>query len=556
MTGTGLPAPPASVRRAALVVVCLAACLPYLRTIPDYFVQDDFGGMQLIAAKPWHTFPRWFTMPWMEFIWGYTPDEIRPFTALSYQITSSPGPSVPDGHHLLNIALHAGNALLVLAIALAGARLTWMGATTAALIFALLPLGAESVAWITGRVDSLPAFFYLLSFYAYVRWRNTGRAKLYVWSLVWLFAALFSKQNTITMIAAVAGYDAIVERRRIRIAWEWVRPYVPFAVLTIGFLALRYVLLGEVLRENRLSAMRWQDAGGILARHMHRMVWWDPGAIPARLAIFAAVYAAGSAAAIALGDSVRRRTWLNSLLYFGPVWLALGLAPTIAAGYESPRHAYLAAAGYAIVIGIAFDALSASRTAESSPSRLRLYGATAATLAIVVLYGVRLHREVSDWRLRSAVSELAVRELERQVQQAPQGSLFVVGVPVPSWEWGAPFVARPPYTSTDLSQRAGIVVPERLHCCRGKYWIAETRGTLEAWDRSRGPIVALNILPTGEVRRLTDADDPELRTLVAALVGIQSPGNLDGAIIDVLRKYVAGRGRVIRPPLAPAPARR
>ncbi|MGH9371924.1 MAG: hypothetical protein ACRD15_10380, partial [Vicinamibacterales bacterium] len=173
--------------RLAWVAVCTAACLPYLRTVSDYFIQDDFGVVQLLARKPWSTFPRWFTLPWMEDIWGYIPDEIRPFPALSYQITSLPGAAVPDGHHLLNIALHAVNGLLVLAIGRAAAGLTLVGASGAALAFVLLPVGAESVAWITGRVDSMPTLFYLASFLAYALWRqdSSGSSRLYVWSLAW-----------------------------------------------------------------------------------------------------------------------------------------------------------------------------------------------------------------------------------------------------------------------------------------------------------------------------------------------------------------------------------
>src|SRR5918994_1238494 len=133
-------------RNLAIAAVALAAVVPYLRTIPDYFVQDDFGGMQLLAAKPWHTFPLWFTMPWMEFIWGYTPDEIRPFTALSYQLTALWGASAPEGHHVLNIVVHAANSLLVLAIARSAGGLTLAAGTIAAVVFALLPVGAESVA--------------------------------------------------------------------------------------------------------------------------------------------------------------------------------------------------------------------------------------------------------------------------------------------------------------------------------------------------------------------------------------------------------------------------
>ena len=538
-------------RHLAGMAIVLAASLPYLRTIPDYFVQDDFGGMQLLAAKPWHTFPRWFTMPWMEFIWGYTPDEIRPFTALSYQITTLGDASAPEGHHVLNIALHAANGLIVLGIARTAGGLTLAGGTVAALAFVLLPLGAESVAWITGRVDSLPAFFYLLTFHSYARWRRSEPAhhRLYVWSVIWFFAALFSKQNTITMVAAIAAFDWIVLRRPIRPAWAWLSPYLPFALLTAGFLALRYAILGEVLRERQLTSQRFAEFGGLISRHLQRMVWGDLARVPSRVTSFAAIYVTGAATAVALAEPQARGRALRSAFFFGIVWVALGLAPTVAAGYESPRHAYLAAVGWVILIGLAFDLLRQMdvRVSAVIPRRAWQGAVAAATLAILVLYGVRLHREVSDWRLRAAVAHTATIELERQVLSSPEGALFIVGVPVSSWEWAAPFVARPPYTSTDLTTRAEIVMPLRLHCCRGAYWDAETRAALEKAARTRAPIVALYASPNGEIRRLTDAEDPDLRTLVESLSGIRSTDSLDGAIHDILRKLVAGRGRIVRP---------
>jgi hypothetical protein len=541
---------PLTRRHLAAMAIVLAASLPYLRTIPDYFVQDDFGGMQLLAAKPWHTFPQWFTMPWMEFIWGYTPDEIRPFTALSYQITVLGDASAPEGHHVLNIALHAANGLIVLGIARTAGGLTLAGGTVAALVFVLLPLGAESVAWITGRVDSLPAFFYLLTFHSYARWRRSEPAhhRLYVWSVIWFFAALFSKQNTITMIVAIAAFDWIVLRRSIRPAWAWLWPYLPFALMTAGFLALRYAILGEVLRERQLTSQRFAEFGGLVSRHLQRMVWGDLAGASSRVTSFAAIYATGAAAAVALAEPQARGRALRSAFFFGIVWVALGLAPTVAAGYESPRHAYLAAVGWAILIGLAFDLLRQMpvRVSKVIPRRPWHGAVAAATLAILVLYGVRLHREVSDWRLRSAVAHTATIELERQVLSSPEGSLFIVGVPVSSWEWAAPFVARPPYTSTDLTTRAEIVMPLRLHCCRGAYWDAETRAALEKASRTGAPIVALYASPNGEIRRLTDTEDPDLRTLVESLSGIRSTDSLDGAIQDILRKLVAGRGRVVR----------
>ena len=77
--------PHLNARQAAIVAVVLAAVLPYVPTLDNYFAQDDFGVVGLLASKPALYFPRWFVVPWMENIWGYTPDELRPFVALTYQ---------------------------------------------------------------------------------------------------------------------------------------------------------------------------------------------------------------------------------------------------------------------------------------------------------------------------------------------------------------------------------------------------------------------------------------------------------------------------------------
>jgi hypothetical protein len=529
--------------------VCAAACLPYLRTVPDYFIQDDFGVVQLLAQKPWSTFPRWFVMPWMENIWGYTPDEIRPFPALSYQITALWGAAAPQGHHLFNIALHAANGLLVFAISRAAAGLTIAGATVAAVAFVLLPVDAESVAWITGRVDSMPTLFYLASFLAYVRWRHQPTAsRLYLWSLVWFFLALFSKQNTITMVAALGAYDVIVAKRPIRPTWSWLNPYVPFVLMTAGFLGLRYLVLGEILRESQLSWQRSSEFGGIVQRHMQRIMFGAVGTVSARVIVGAAAYAVAAVIAAAWSESTIRGRALRATLYFGPVWLALGLAPTVAAGYESPRHVYLAAVGWALVIGIAFDLMwRASTRRRPAATRIWAHLVVAATAVILIAYGVRLNSVVSNWSLRAEISRIATAELEHQAMNAPVGTLIVAGAPVSSWEWSAPFTARPPYARTNLTARALIITPRLLDCCRGLHWENETRRELREWlKRPDTQIVGLYVNENGEVRRLSNRDDQDLTTLVRILPDIASGDSLDGAIVDILRKLVAGRGEIIR----------
>mgnify|MGYP001315101697 CR=1 FL=1 len=186
------------------LAVALATGLVYGPTITGYPIQDDFGVLALLSSKPASYFPRWFASTWMDGIWGYTPDEVRPFPAVSYQFTTAWGATNTFANHALNIGLHVVNGWLVLLVGMEAAGLSLGAAAVAAVAFAILPIQTESVAWITGRVDSLPTLFYVAGFLAWVRWRKAGGAARYLSALGLLFLALFSKQNTITFVPALA----------------------------------------------------------------------------------------------------------------------------------------------------------------------------------------------------------------------------------------------------------------------------------------------------------------------------------------------------------------
>ena len=264
-------------RRLVVLLVVLAAVVPYLPTLDDYFVQDDFGVVGLLSAKPAGYFPQWFVSNWMDDIWGYTPDEIRPFPAVTYQLAAWWGAASPVANHVINVGFHATNTMLVFGIAETAAGLALGPAAFAALVFAVLPMQTESVAWVTGRVDSMPACFYLASFLLYARWRARPRAAVYIWSVVVYFVALFTKQNAVTLPAAIVLYDALVARHPPRPTWSWLRPYIPFAVLTMGYLGLRYALFGEVAREGMLTAARFDTFLQDLSVHLRRMVIGEAG---------------------------------------------------------------------------------------------------------------------------------------------------------------------------------------------------------------------------------------------------------------------------------------
>ncbi|MCI0540210.1 MAG: tetratricopeptide repeat protein [Verrucomicrobiales bacterium] len=137
----------------------------------------------------------------------------------------------PLGYHLINVALHAANAVLV---GLVLRRLSVPGAFLAAAIFALHPVHVESVAWVTERKNVLSGLFYLSSALFYLRFSGIGgqvekpesRSQniFYASSLACFVAALLSKSVTCTL-PAVLLLLAWWKRPRL----EWRRDLLPLA---------------------------------------------------------------------------------------------------------------------------------------------------------------------------------------------------------------------------------------------------------------------------------------------------------------------------------------
>ncbi|MEE9614477.1 MAG: tetratricopeptide repeat protein [Thermodesulfobacteriota bacterium] len=130
------------------------------------------------------------------------------------------------GYHLVNIAIHTVNGLLVWWLALLTFRTPAMGgiegtgrsietkyfvALAAALIFISHPIQTQAVTYITQRFTSLAALFYLLSLVLYVKWRFSpelkGRSAFYVLALISTVLAMKTKEISFTLPAMLCLYE-------------------------------------------------------------------------------------------------------------------------------------------------------------------------------------------------------------------------------------------------------------------------------------------------------------------------------------------------------------
>jgi hypothetical protein len=136
----------------------------------------------------------------------------------------------PAAFHLVSVALHALNAIVVCLLAQA-LGLAAAPALFVAALFALHPVQAESVAWVAERKNLLSTLFSLLTLLAYVRYRHSGRTRWWVIGLAAFVAALLSKTTAVVLPLSLALADRVYFRRTLGEVARTVAPFFALAAL-------------------------------------------------------------------------------------------------------------------------------------------------------------------------------------------------------------------------------------------------------------------------------------------------------------------------------------
>jgi Flp pilus assembly protein TadD len=206
---------------------------------------------------------------WSQIRWAFSNVRMGhyiPLTWLSLSGNYVAGGMNPWGYHLVNLLVHAANAILFYLIArrlLAAARdggrqaarreaLLAGGAAAAALVFAVHPLRVESVAWITERRDVLSGLFFLAAILAYLRGVEPGdriEPRWRTYSLLLFAGGLLSKASVMTLPAVLVLLDVYPLRRN---AFTWRRLVAEKA----GYWALALAGAVGALVALRLSGLR------------------------------------------------------------------------------------------------------------------------------------------------------------------------------------------------------------------------------------------------------------------------------------------------------------
>jgi protein O-mannosyl-transferase len=351
-------------------------------------------------------------------------------------------------HHVVNVALHALNSVLLLAWLRQSTGSTWRSGVVAAL-FAVHPLHVESVAWISERKDLLAATFWLLAMMAWVSWvRRRGVAR-YLRVLVLLALGLLSKPMVVTLPLALLLVDfwplgrlegpspegrfpwrrlggLLVEKLPLLALSAAASVATVLAQRELAVARIEVIPLGSRIANAVVAYVTYLEKAlwpaGLAALYPHAVVTGFPPTT-LRVASAALVLAAASAGAL---HAWRSRPYLP----WGWLWYLGTLVPTIGlvqVGLQShaDRYTYLPMVG----ILVAATWLAASLAGRSRDATAA--GMVVAT-AVVAAYAVSAHRQGEHWRDSEALwrRALAVTEENPQAWRGLGDALLDAGHPV------------------------------------------------------------------------------------------------------------------------------
>lgn len=234
-----------------LFVVTLTA-IPYFRALQYGFVYDD--ELQIVnneAVRSWHAVPSYFyTSIGALFEPGISNNTYyRPLFVLFLRINDALFGLNSVAWHLAALFVHLGATALLFFLLRRHFHHPWIS-TAGALLFGLHPIHIENVVWVSGITDGLAAVGMLGSLLLWIRARESPRVALQMGALSLYGAALLTKETAIVFPAVLLVYALTAKRsevhgenntsNQIRYA---VRESLPFAAVTILYLALRFFVL-------------------------------------------------------------------------------------------------------------------------------------------------------------------------------------------------------------------------------------------------------------------------------------------------------------------------
>jgi tetratricopeptide (TPR) repeat protein len=383
-----------ALRRSAILLLVLLTVAVYGNSLFNGFVWDD--EFIIVRDPAVRDLSKAATLM-------LSPDVVKPYyrplNRVSYLLDYQLFGMHPTGFHAVNLLIHLSNVLLLY---LLGLRLFRTAAPSilAAALFAVHPINAETVNFLSARNTLLSLFFVLSSILVFHEGLTRGSwGRLIVSGFLW-FLGLLSKEPAAPAIVILAVIALTFPERREKMPKPKIAVLIPHLAFAGVYALLRMSALGGSLGAGGIFSGlfgRVAENFYIIPRYfglvlfpsnlniMHSLAAPAPGATPWLIAAWGAIF-------ISLWLLLRTG---SIPIFFGLIWFAVNYLPIsnivpIPSTPMAERYLYMPAVGLWIIAAdrsyALYKKLSANRALPA-----------AAAIVVVLLGGVTVHRN-GDWK--------------------------------------------------------------------------------------------------------------------------------------------------------------
>jgi protein O-mannosyl-transferase len=289
-----------------------------------------------------------------------------PITMATYMLEYSAFGPNPMPYHLTNLIIHLINTVLVFMLIIKIRPGTYL-ASIVAFVFALHPMHAESVTWISERKDVLYALFYLAGLLSWLYYIQKKTTKIYLLTIFFFILSLFSKTVAVSFPLFLVIFD-----------WYFGRPLwskkvilekIPFFALSLA-VGLLGIYMAGTANDTSTPDIPWiyrpfiiSDAVMIyiykfIAPFKLMIYYYYPdllaGNLPTKFYISTVALLVVFTATVfwAVQTKTKQRDLLLGILFFViPTLFVLQLIP-LGRAYAAERYTYLSYIGLAYIFGI------------------------------------------------------------------------------------------------------------------------------------------------------------------------------------------------------------
>jgi tetratricopeptide (TPR) repeat protein len=395
-------------------LLILVATVVYQGALACGFVYDD---VHLILQNPFLKNPHLWRRIFQGSLFSFDGPSAqtgfyRPLTIFSYWLICRVAGFNPAAYHLVLLALYALSIWIVYRL---GRKLLQneLAAFAGALLWSVLPLHVEVVAWVSSLSDVGCTLFCLLGFWMFLRAEEHSPASLrwHMAAAAVYFPALFFKEMAFSFPLVLLAYWFCYPSAQswFRRALHWL-PYVAAAALCA---VIRVAVMGHFSQASSFWQFHSQAAWaaiGLLGQHAKLFFW------PVNLSEFRGFDLAASLRSpwpwatllvIAMACVWRRR---NPRLSFLVLWWGVTLLPALnyrqlTIPYVADRFSYLGSVGLCLALAyLAFVWLP-----WHDPKGGHAWVAAGALTAVAMLWAAQTMRMVPHWRDNDTLYDYSLR---------------------------------------------------------------------------------------------------------------------------------------------------